>query len=110
MPKISPFLAYIVGKATSRLYGLRHVIHQLINDRSELNPGFKLHDENCEIEAPIHVSFRLCMANVLISACQKISDYGKEPLAKMILPCLIDSVEVVLSLNLFRYLVDSNFF
>ncbi|XWS56252.1 hypothetical protein CRYUN_Cryun09bG0070000 [Craigia yunnanensis] len=84
------------GKATTRLYALRHVIHQLINDKSELNPGFKLHHENCEIEAPIHVSFRLCMANVLISACQKISDYGKEPLAKMILPCLINSVEVIM--------------
>ncbi|XP_022766713.1 uncharacterized protein LOC111311531 isoform X2 [Durio zibethinus] len=91
--------SYIVGKkgnsgnATSKLYALRYVIHQLINDKSEHNPGSKLRDENCE---PIPVSFRLCLANVLISACQKISDYGKKPLAKTILPCLIDSVEVIM--------------
>ncbi|XVE96000.1 hypothetical protein REPUB_Repub02eG0183900 [Reevesia pubescens] len=84
------------GNAASRFYALRHVIHQLINDRSELNPVSKLCDENCETEAPIPVPFRLCMANILISACQKVSDYGKKTLAKMILPCLIDSVEVIM--------------
>ncbi|XVF56100.1 hypothetical protein PTKIN_Ptkin06aG0089800 [Pterospermum kingtungense] len=84
------------GNATSRFYAFRHVIHQLINDKSEVNPGSKLHGENCEIEAPIPISFRLCMANVLISACQKISDDDKKPLAKMILPCLIHSVEVIM--------------
>ncbi|XP_040942348.1 uncharacterized protein [Gossypium hirsutum] len=63
---------------------------QLINDESDIS-GSKLPYENCE---PVPVPFRLCMANVLISACQKISNYGKEPLAKTILPCLIDSVEV----------------
>ncbi|KAK6244141.1 hypothetical protein QUC31_010550 [Theobroma cacao] len=84
------------GDAASRPYILRHVIHQLINDKSELKPVLKLRDENCETKAPIPHSFRLCMANVLISACQKISDYGKNLLAKTILPCLIDSVEVIM--------------
>ena len=83
------------------------MIGQLINDRSEHIPGSKLRDENCE---PSPAPFRLCMANVLISACQKISDDGKNPLAKTILPCLIDSVEVLLSLKLFMCLVDFNFF
>ncbi|XP_023752977.1 uncharacterized protein LOC111901348 isoform X1 [Lactuca sativa] len=32
------------------------------------------------------LSFRLCMANVLISACQKISDSGKKPFAFKTLP------------------------
>lgn len=75
------------------------MIHYLINDKSEVNPGSRLHGDDCEIEAPIPISFRLCMANVLISACQKISDNDKKPLAKIILPYLIDSVEVLLSLN-----------
>ncbi|KAK5841784.1 uncharacterized protein LOC108467232 [Gossypium arboreum] len=78
------------GNAITEFCALRNVISQLINDESDIS-GSKLPYENCE---PVPVPFRLCMANVLISACQKISDYGKEPLAKMILPCLIDSVEV----------------
>ncbi|KAG8503992.1 hypothetical protein CXB51_002318 [Gossypium anomalum] len=78
------------GNAITEFCALRNVISQLINDESDIS-GSKLPYENCE---PVSVPFRLCMANVLISACQKISDYGKEPLAKTILPCLIDSVEV----------------
>ncbi|KAH1123046.1 hypothetical protein J1N35_006206 [Gossypium stocksii] len=78
------------GNAITEFCALRNVISQLINDESDIS-GSKLPYENCE---PVPVPFRLCMANVLISACQKISDYGKEPLAKAILPCLIDSVEV----------------
>ncbi|KAG4215758.1 hypothetical protein ERO13_A01G196500v2 [Gossypium hirsutum] len=78
------------GNAITEFCALRNVISQLINDESDIS-GSKLPYENCE---PVPVPFRLCMANVLISACQKISDYGKEPLAKTILPCLIDSVEV----------------
>ncbi|KAB2046310.1 hypothetical protein ES319_D01G224400v1 [Gossypium barbadense] len=78
------------GNAITEFCALRNVISQLINDESDIS-GSKLPYENCE---PVPVPFRLCMANVLISACQKISNYGKEPLAKTILPCLIDSVEV----------------
>nr|KJB16440.1 hypothetical protein B456_002G230200 [Gossypium raimondii] len=87
------------GNAITEFCALRNVISQLINDESDIS-GSKLPYENCE---PVPVPFRLCMANVLISACQKISNYGKEPLAKTILPCLIDSVEVLLSLNSFMY-------
>lgn len=46
-------------------------------------------------EATVHLPFRLCMANVLISACQKISNSGKEPLAKIILPPVIRSARVI---------------
>ncbi|PPS10712.1 hypothetical protein GOBAR_AA09920 [Gossypium barbadense] len=91
------------GNAITEFCALRNVISQLINDESDIS-GSKLPYENCE---PVPVPFRLCMANVLISACQKISDYGKEPLAKTILPCLIDSVEVLLSLNSFMYQVET---
>ncbi|KAL5729342.1 hypothetical protein ACHQM5_002313 [Ranunculus cassubicifolius] len=44
-------------------------------------------------EALFPISYCLCMANVLISACQKISSPGKPPLAKIILPALVQSVE-----------------
>ncbi|KAI3471664.1 hypothetical protein Pfo_028314 [Paulownia fortunei] len=43
-------------------------------------------------EATVRLSFRLCMANVLISACQKISDTGKKSFVRKILPCVIRSV------------------
>ena len=45
-------------------------------------------------EAAMHLPFRLCMANVLISACQKISDSGKKPMAQKILPPVIRSAHV----------------
>ncbi|KAI3802107.1 hypothetical protein L1987_30232 [Smallanthus sonchifolius] len=38
------------------------------------------------------LSFRLCMANVLISACQKISDSGKRSFATKILQRIIHSI------------------
>ncbi|XP_039010853.1 uncharacterized protein LOC120139789 [Hibiscus syriacus] len=79
------------GNATGKLCALRHVISQLINDKTGHIPGSELPDESRE---PVPVPFRLCMANVLISACQKISD-GKKALAKTILPCLIGFAEVI---------------
>ncbi|OMO71598.1 Cytochrome P450 [Corchorus olitorius] len=84
------------GGASLRPHILGLVVHWLINDYGEVIPVSNLHDENCITEAPIPISFRLCMANVLISACQKISDRGKKTFAKTILPCLIDSVEVIM--------------
>ncbi|KAL3819820.1 hypothetical protein ACJIZ3_005725 [Penstemon smallii] len=41
------------------------------------------------------ISFRICMANVLISACQKISGTGKKLFVKKILPRLFRSFEVM---------------
>ncbi|KAI3679664.1 hypothetical protein L2E82_51062 [Cichorium intybus] len=41
------------------------------------------------------LSFRLCMANVLISACQKVSDFGKKPFASKILPRITRSISNV---------------
>ncbi|KAK8705328.1 hypothetical protein V6N13_048932 [Hibiscus sabdariffa] len=79
------------GDATGKLCALRHVISQLTNDKSKHITGSELPIKSCE---PVPVPFRLCMANVLVSACQKISD-GKKSLAKRILPCLIGSAEVI---------------
>lgn len=48
-----------------------------------------------ESDAKMHISFRLCMANVLISACQKVSESGKMLLAQKILPPVICSTRVI---------------
>ncbi|KAL7197382.1 hypothetical protein ACSBR2_020006 [Camellia fascicularis] len=61
-----------------------YVIHQLTRDK------------DCTYEASISMPFVLCMANVLISACQKIPDSCKRPFAREILPRLIQSVEVMM--------------
>ncbi|XP_027068028.1 uncharacterized protein [Coffea arabica] len=50
---------------------------------------------NKESEAKMHISFRLCMANVLISACQKVSESGKMLLAQKILPPVICSTRAI---------------
>eukprot|EP01018_Ginkgo_biloba_P032849 Gb_14493 [translate_table: standard] len=45
-------------------------------------------------ETSIPISFRLCMANVLISVCQKISVTGKSLFSRMALPALIEFLQV----------------
>ncbi|KAG5615548.1 hypothetical protein H5410_015372 [Solanum commersonii] len=42
-----------------------------------------------------HHSFRLCMANVLISACQKVPSASKKPFVSKILPRVLHSVEEI---------------
>ncbi|XP_051138926.1 uncharacterized protein LOC127256780 isoform X2 [Andrographis paniculata] len=44
---------------------------------------------------PNGLSFCLCMANVLISACQKISDSAKKPFVKKIIPSITQSLKVI---------------
>ncbi|XP_059646314.1 uncharacterized protein LOC132292139 isoform X2 [Cornus florida] len=73
------------GYAGSKFSVIAYVIQQLTCDNNELSGKFMS-------EASVCLSSRLCMANVLISACQKISDSGKKQLARKILPRLIHSV------------------
>ncbi|KAK1313617.1 hypothetical protein QJS10_CPA06g01801 [Acorus calamus] len=54
----------------------------------------QLSDKTSE-NAACPLPFRLCMANVLISACQKVSSLGKPSLARRILPALLQSVKVM---------------
>ncbi|XP_048236035.1 uncharacterized protein LOC8278946 isoform X2 [Ricinus communis] len=82
------------GKSTAGNSALAYVIHQLANDKNEVSVS-SLNIENCEFEATIPCSLRLCMANALISACQKISDSGKKSFARRSLPNLIHSVEMI---------------
>ncbi|KAJ0100295.1 hypothetical protein Patl1_20560 [Pistacia atlantica] len=85
------------GDAVTRNSVLTSVIHHIIHDKDEVVSSSKLGCENCALEVPGSLSFRLCMVNVLISACQKISDSGKKPFAERSLPLLIHSVEGIMN-------------
>lgn len=68
-----------------------YVIHQLACDEDTII-SLKLGRD----EVPkAHLSFRLCMANVLISACQKVPRASKKPFVSKILPCILHSVKEI---------------
>ncbi|KAG6694135.1 uncharacterized protein LOC122276108 isoform X3 [Carya illinoinensis] len=75
---------------------LTYVIHQFVHNKDEDVSTSDLSNEINAIETTVQLAFRLCMANVLISACQKISDSGKKPFARKALPSLIRSAEVIM--------------
>ncbi|KAK9141899.1 hypothetical protein Syun_011299 [Stephania yunnanensis] len=101
----------IVGKGSSHEddtggnsvlnYVIQHLLHgnsvpigltqfdcpsHLVDESSEVNDG---------LGSLVPLSFRLCMANSLISACQKISSSGKKSLAEKILPVLVQSIKTI---------------
>ncbi|KAL6987105.1 hypothetical protein U1Q18_012862 [Sarracenia purpurea var. burkii] len=80
--------------ATVRNSIVCYVIDQLTRDKYRIVCSSTMANDGMH-EASLSLSFRLCMANVLISACQKISDPGKKPFAQKILPHLIQSIWVV---------------
>ncbi|XP_038720849.1 uncharacterized protein LOC120013189 isoform X2 [Tripterygium wilfordii] len=82
--------------AATRNSVLTHVIRQLIDDKNEILMNSTMGSEHPSHGAPLVHSFRLCMANVLISACQKISDTGKKRFTQRTLPRLINSVEAIM--------------
>ncbi|KAF7147951.1 hypothetical protein RHSIM_Rhsim03G0016100 [Rhododendron simsii] len=71
------------------------VINQLTNDKIQVSSA-KRGNEGCSYESSMPLSFRMCMANVLISACQKMPNSGKKPFARKVLPHLIQSVEMIM--------------
>ncbi|PON49241.1 Coatomer beta subunit [Parasponia andersonii] len=83
------------GDSSSRNSVLTYVINELTSDKNEPVSTSQLGGELHAFGVPVPLSFRLCMANVLISACQKISDSGKKPFVKRTLPLLIRSVEAI---------------
>lgn len=88
------YVVQIAGNAVSRNCVLEHVVLHIVHDE---NNGISRSNLGCGISAlhgPMLLSFCLCMVNVLISACQKISDFGKKPFAQNSLPVLIHSSEV----------------
>ncbi|XP_030518684.2 uncharacterized protein LOC115732156 [Rhodamnia argentea] len=66
---------------------LSHVICQLIANEVESTSGFSN-------EPPV-LPFRLCMANVLISVCQKTAEGGKKSFSQKAIPVLIHSIEAI---------------
>ncbi|KAL0714674.1 hypothetical protein Bca4012_021653 [Brassica carinata] len=68
---------------------LDYTIHCLIEDRSEPDTNHYVG------EKPFPIPFRLCMANVLISACQKIHESAKKTFARKALPPLVHSLKFI---------------
>ncbi|KAL1194541.1 hypothetical protein V5N11_020604 [Cardamine amara subsp. amara] len=71
---------------------LDYTIHCLIEDRSNCSSIRKLNTEHL---TGGNLPFRLCMANVIISACQKIPESCKKTFARKALPPLVHSLEVI---------------
>lgn len=76
------------GKGTSD-----YTIHCLIEDRSDCS--FMPETEHSIREKSFPIPFRICMANVLISACQKIPESAKKAFARKALPPLVHSLEFI---------------
>ncbi|XP_020879754.1 uncharacterized protein LOC9314231 isoform X1 [Arabidopsis lyrata subsp. lyrata] len=70
---------------------LDYTIHCLVEDRSNCSSIPKLSTG----ENPLPIPFRLCMANVIISACQKIPESTKKTFARKALPPLVHSLKVI---------------
>ncbi|EYU18758.1 hypothetical protein MIMGU_mgv1a000625mg [Erythranthe guttata] len=89
-----PYVTKFAGTAIARDSVLAYVMNQLTGDKKD--SSFESEGSDRVTDATARLSFRLCMANVLISACQKISDTGKKSFVKKIVPCVIRSIgEVV---------------
>ncbi|XP_022967683.1 uncharacterized protein LOC111467138 [Cucurbita maxima] len=82
------------GHASVKGSILGYVIHQLIDGRKELVSTYDLDQKYNTADNSTPVSFRLCMANVLISACQKLSDLRKKRFARKVLPRLVSFAKV----------------
>ncbi|KAJ7976811.1 ARM repeat superfamily protein [Quillaja saponaria] len=76
---------------------LGYVIEQIIHDKNDIVLNSKL--DSGSSAAPIPPSFCICMANVLISACQKVSDSCWKSFARKALPYLNRYVEVTMNLE-----------
>ncbi|CAH2063814.1 unnamed protein product [Thlaspi arvense] len=74
---------------------LDYTIHCLIEDRSDCCSVPKPYIEHSIDEKPLPIPFRLCMANVLISACQKIPESAKKSFARKTLPPLVPSLKFI---------------
>ncbi|KAL1312396.1 hypothetical protein HN51_039011 [Arachis hypogaea] len=80
-----------VGKKGSSV--ITYVMNQFLDENMEAASTPELGCGNPGFIAPVPLSFRLCMGNVLISACQKISEHCKEYFAAQVLPSVLHSLE-----------------
>lgn len=74
---------------------LEYVVDNLTNDEGKTGLASKMVEDTAP-ETCISISFRLCMANVLISTCQKIPESVKKAFAQKTLPRLIRLTQVCL--------------
>ena len=73
-----------------------YVIDCLLNEKRYRVSTSELDSQNCRDAATVPLPFRLCMANVIISACQKIPETCKKRFAALIFPSLLHAAEVLL--------------
>lgn len=78
----------IPGDAYFKTSALSYVMNGLMDEKGPVESGER------PTVAAVHLSFRLCMANVLISACQKVSGSEKKPFVKKIVPSVTRSIGV----------------
>ncbi|KAF3498206.1 hypothetical protein DY000_02056526 [Brassica cretica] len=86
------------GKGTSGASSssvLDYTIHCLIEDRSYCSSMREPNTEHSIGEKPFPIPFRICMANVLISASQKIPESAKKTFARKALPPLVHSLKFI---------------
>ncbi|XP_013605625.1 uncharacterized protein LOC106415983 isoform X2 [Brassica napus] len=86
------------GKGTSGASSssvLDYTIHCLIEDRSYGSSMPEPNTEHSIGEKPFPIPFRICMANVLISASQKIPESAKKTFARKALPPLVHSLKFI---------------
>ncbi|KAF8102152.1 hypothetical protein N665_0201s0435 [Sinapis alba] len=74
---------------------LDYTINCLTEDRSDCSSMPEPNTEHSVGEKPFPIPFRLCMANVLISACQKITESAKKTFARKALPPLVHSLKFI---------------
>ncbi|XP_045793361.1 uncharacterized protein LOC123888366 isoform X3 [Trifolium pratense] len=78
-----------IGKKAVGDSVVTYVMNQFVNDKKEHTSNPEFGEENCESVAAVPLTFRLCMGNVLISTCQKISESYKKHFAGLLLPFLL---------------------
>ncbi|PNX94335.1 armadillo/beta-catenin-like repeat-containing protein, partial [Trifolium pratense] len=82
-----------IGKKAVGDSVVTYVMNQFVNDKKEHTSNPEFGEENCESVAAVPLTFRLCMGNVLISTCQKISESYKKHFAGLLLPFLLHSLK-----------------
>ncbi|XP_008442244.1 uncharacterized protein LOC103486160 isoform X1 [Cucumis melo] len=82
------------GHASLKGSILDYVVGRLISGTKEQGAAHDLDNNDNTSDNSTPLSLYLCMANVLTSACQKLSDSRKKQFARKVLPRLISFVEV----------------
>lgn len=89
--------AECTGHASLKGSILDYVVGRLISGTKEQGAAHDLDNNDNTSDNSTPLSLYLCMANVLTSACQKLSDSRKKQFARKVLPRLISFVEVTSS-------------